>query len=99
MRYACTPQVEKIIPKAGQPEYKFFLFTHIDFEIKYNGDRVIEINVLTDPNQAVDISENTKDVKVLRAGAADAVVAAGVVAKASGANGQYRRTACLVAAI
>jgi hypothetical protein len=57
-------QVEKIIPKAGQPEYKFFLFTHIDFEVKYNGDRVIEVNVLTDPNQAVDISENTKDVKV-----------------------------------
>lgn len=60
----CTLQVEKIIPKAGQPEYKFFLFTHIDFEIKANGENVIEINVLTDPNQAVDISENTKDVKV-----------------------------------
>eukprot|EP00882_Tetradesmus_deserticola_P008078 GHRQ01008508.1.p1 GENE.GHRQ01008508.1~~GHRQ01008508.1.p1 ORF type:complete len:612 (+),score=239.25 GHRQ01008508.1:279-2114(+) len=57
-------KVEKIIPKAGQPEYKFFLFTHIDFEVKYNGDNVVEINVLTDPNQAVDISENTKDVKV-----------------------------------
>jgi hypothetical protein len=27
---------------------------------------VIEVNVLTDPNQAVDISENTKDVKVGR---------------------------------
>lgn len=64
----CNPsailQVEKIIPKTGQPEFKFYLFTHIDFDIKYNGDRVIEVNVLTDPQRAVDISENTKDVKV-----------------------------------
>lgn len=58
------PQVEKIIPKAGQPEYKYYLFTHVDFDIKYNDDRVIEINVLADPQQAVDISEDTRDVKV-----------------------------------
>lgn len=60
-------QVEKIIPKAGQPEYKYYLFTHIDFDIKYNDDRVIEINVLADPNQAIDISEDARDVKVLGA--------------------------------
>lgn len=60
-------QVEKIIPKAGQPEYKYYLFTHIDFDIKYNDDRVIEINVLADPNQAMDISEDAQDVKVLGA--------------------------------
>jgi hypothetical protein len=60
-------QVEKIIPKAGQPEYKYYLFTHIDFDIKYNDDRVIEINVLADPNQAIDISEDAQDVKVLGA--------------------------------
>lgn len=60
-------QVEKIIPKAGQPEYKYYLFTHIDFDIKYNGDRVIEINVLTDPGQAVDISEDAQGVKVGKA--------------------------------
>lgn len=56
--------MDKIIPKAGQPEFKFYLFTHIDFDIKYNGDRVIEINVLADPQQAVDISEDTRNVKV-----------------------------------
>jgi hypothetical protein len=62
--YCCTVQVEKIIPKAGQPEYKYYLFSHIDFDIKYNADRVIEINVLADPQQAVDISEDTRSVKV-----------------------------------
>lgn len=56
-------QVEKIIPKAGQPEYKFYLFSHVDFDIKYNGENVIEVNVITDPQAAVDISENTRNVQ------------------------------------
>lgn len=43
---------------------RFFLFTHIDFDIKYNADRVIEINVSTDPQQAVDISEGVTEQKV-----------------------------------
>jgi hypothetical protein len=60
----CCKQVEKIIPKAGQPEYKYYLFTHLNFDIKYNGDNVIEINVLADPQKAVDISEDTRNVKV-----------------------------------
>jgi hypothetical protein len=62
--FLTTQQVEKIIPKAGQPEYKYYLFTHVDFDIKYNGDNVIEINVLADPQKAVDISEDTRNVKV-----------------------------------
>ena len=33
------------------------------FEIAYNGDRIIEINVSTDPSQVVDISEDV--VKVM----------------------------------
>eukprot|EP00197_Chlamydomonas_leiostraca_P002553 CAMPEP_0202857270 /NCGR_PEP_ID=MMETSP1391-20130828/278_1 /ASSEMBLY_ACC=CAM_ASM_000867 /TAXON_ID=1034604 /ORGANISM="Chlamydomonas leiostraca, Strain SAG 11-49" /LENGTH=606 /DNA_ID=CAMNT_0049536053 /DNA_START=73 /DNA_END=1893 /DNA_ORIENTATION=+ len=56
-------KMEKII-KQGQSEYRFFLFTHIDFDVKYNGDHVIEINVSTDPQQAVDISEINNEVKV-----------------------------------
>ncbi len=44
--------------------HRFYLFTHIDFDIKYNGDNVIEINVSTDPQQAVDISEGVSEVKV-----------------------------------
>jgi metal-sulfur cluster biosynthetic enzyme len=43
---------------------RYFLFTHIDFDIKYNGDNVIEINVSTDPQQAVDISDGVGEVQV-----------------------------------
>eukprot|EP00775_Hariotina_reticulata_P009632 gene9632-9792_t len=57
-------KVDQVIPKVGQPEHRYQLFTHIHFEIKFNEDRVIEINLQTDPKRAVDISENTKDVKV-----------------------------------
>ena len=32
-------------------QYKYFLFTHVEFDIKYNADRVIEINLLTDPQK------------------------------------------------
>eukprot|EP00798_Chlamydomonas_sp_ICE-L_P025675 gene25675-11342_t len=39
-------KVEKIV-KTGQR--KFFLFTHFHFEISYNSDKVIEINVSSDP--------------------------------------------------
>ena len=35
----------------------------VHFEIAYNGDRIIEINVSTDPSQVVDISEDV--VKVI----------------------------------
>lgn len=40
-----------------------FLFGHIDFN-KFDGDRVIKVNVLTDPQQAIDFSKKVKDVKV-----------------------------------
>ncbi len=30
---------------------KTYLFTHVHFEISWNDDRVIEINVSTDPSQ------------------------------------------------
>ncbi|KAG0485428.1 hypothetical protein HPP92_009507 [Vanilla planifolia] len=39
-------------------EYKYFLYRHILFEILYNNDRVIEINVHTDTNTMVDITED-----------------------------------------
>lgn len=50
-------KAEKII-KGEVTEIKYYLFTHIDFDIKYNGDRVIEISISTDPAEAVDISED-----------------------------------------
>uniref|UniRef100_A0A0E0EIA3 Transmembrane 9 superfamily member n=1 Tax=Oryza meridionalis TaxID=40149 RepID=A0A0E0EIA3_9ORYZ len=46
-----------------QGNAKYLLFKHIHFDIMYNGDRVIEINVQTDPNVAVDITED-KEVQV-----------------------------------
>ncbi|KAG0565350.1 hypothetical protein M758_8G179500 [Ceratodon purpureus] len=44
-------------------EPRHMLFTHVHFEVMYNGDRVVEISVRTDPSKAVDISEE-KDTQV-----------------------------------
>ena len=49
--------------KLDLSEYKYYLYRHIHFDILYNKDRVIEINVRTDPNSMVDITED-KDVEV-----------------------------------
>lgn len=37
---------------------RYLLFKHIHFDILYNSDRVIEINVQTDPNLSVDITDD-----------------------------------------
>ena len=50
-------KIEKFMRAGDKPEYKFYLFTHIHFEILYNGNRVIEVNVSTDPSRTVDITE------------------------------------------
>lgn len=42
-------------------DYKYYLYRHINFDIFYNKDRVIEINVRTDPHAVVDL---TKDKEV-----------------------------------
>ena len=49
-------KVEKIMRAGGAAENKYFLFTHVHFEISYNDDRVIEINLSTDPLKTVDIT-------------------------------------------
>ncbi|CAL9747613.1 unnamed protein product [Musa acuminata subsp. burmannicoides] len=52
--------------KTDSGKDKYFLFKHIHFNILYNDDGVIEINVQTDPNINVDISEDRKlDVEFL----------------------------------
>lgn len=56
-------KMEKIIHH-GTSELRYYLFTHIEFDIKYNEDKVIEINVSTNPEQAVDISNDAADLKV-----------------------------------
>jgi hypothetical protein len=39
-------------------ESKYYLFKHLHFDIQYNNDRVIEVNVRTDPNALVDLTED-----------------------------------------
>jgi len=36
---------------------RYYLFTHLDFSIAYNGERVIEVNVSADPLQRVDLAQ------------------------------------------
>ena len=36
---------------------RYFLFTHLDFSIAYNGPHIIEVNVSADPLQRVDLSQ------------------------------------------
>ncbi|KAE8668948.1 Transmembrane 9 superfamily member 3 [Hibiscus syriacus] len=47
------------VDKEGQADprnYKYYLFKHLVFEILYNKNRVIEINVQSDPNAIVDLT-------------------------------------------
>ncbi|CAI0400882.1 unnamed protein product [Linum tenue] len=43
---------------------KFYLFKHVNFDVLYNGDQVIEINALGDPNDAVDITDDAAELDV-----------------------------------
>uniref|UniRef100_A0A0D6QWY8 Transmembrane 9 superfamily member n=1 Tax=Araucaria cunninghamii TaxID=56994 RepID=A0A0D6QWY8_ARACU len=49
--------------KADPNSVRYLLYKHVHFEIFYNNDRVIEINVRTDPNFTLDITED-KEVEV-----------------------------------
>lgn len=40
----------------GTTKAKLYLFTHIHFDVSYNKNRIVEINVSTDPSQVVDVS-------------------------------------------
>ncbi|KAJ9558959.1 LOW QUALITY PROTEIN: hypothetical protein OSB04_013573, partial [Centaurea solstitialis] len=43
---------------------KYYVFKHVQFDALYNDDRIIEIRAFSDPNHAVDITEETEiDVK------------------------------------
>ncbi|XRB23606.1 transmembrane 9 superfamily member [Pseudoscourfieldia marina] len=50
-------KTEKILRRGAKPEFRYYLFTHVHFDISYNGDRIIEINVSTDPLRTVDITD------------------------------------------
>ncbi|KAI3826389.1 hypothetical protein L1987_00437 [Smallanthus sonchifolius] len=43
---------------------RYYMFKHVQFDAFYNGDQVIEIRAFSDPNHAVDITDNTEiDIK------------------------------------
>lgn len=46
--------------KTDPSEYKYYLFKHLQFDISYNKDRVIEIGVRSDPNAIVDLTEDSE---------------------------------------
>ena len=50
-------KLEKVSKPSGI-EIRYFIFTHVHFEILFNLQHIVEINVSTDPNQVVDISED-----------------------------------------
>ena len=50
-------KLEKVSKPSGI-EKRYFIFTHVHFEILWNLQHIVEINVSTDPNQVVDISED-----------------------------------------
>lgn len=39
---------------------RYYLFTHLDFSIAYNGPNVIEVNVSADPLQRVDLAQSSQ---------------------------------------
>lgn len=52
--------------KGDPTESKYFLYRHIHFDILYNNNHVIEINVRMDPNALVDVTEDRQvDVEFL----------------------------------
>lgn len=44
--------------KIDPSEYRYFLYKHIQFDILYNKDRVIEISARMDPQSVVDLTED-----------------------------------------
>lgn len=45
------------------PQARFHLFTHLDFSVAWNGDRIIEVNVSADPLQRVDLSSGVHEIE------------------------------------
>ncbi|XP_050234786.1 transmembrane 9 superfamily member 2-like [Mercurialis annua] len=44
--------------KSDSSEYKYYLYQHVQFDILYNKDRVIEVSVRMDPNSMLDLTED-----------------------------------------
>jgi hypothetical protein len=48
-------KVEKEVTSTnpGDAKLKYYIFTHVHFDVAYNGNNIVEINVSTDPAQTV----------------------------------------------
>ncbi|ESQ36055.1 hypothetical protein EUTSA_v10007170mg [Eutrema salsugineum] len=53
-------KVEADYSRHGEKNTKYYIFSHLKFNVLYNADEVIEINSFSDPSYLVDISENTE---------------------------------------
>ncbi|GAB4814909.1 hypothetical protein N2152v2_001955 [Parachlorella kessleri] len=51
-------KVERVKGEDGKTNTKLYLFTHIHFDVSYNKNQIVEINVSTDPSQVVDVSDD-----------------------------------------
>jgi hypothetical protein len=47
-----------VIPVGEVKDGKSYLFTHLNFHVRYNGNRIIQVTASPDPNRKVDISGN-----------------------------------------
>jgi transmembrane 9 superfamily protein 1 len=57
-------KVQKDIDEHGDSHFSQYLFNHIEFKIKYNEDKVIEIDVSTNTDMNVNITKGNSEVKV-----------------------------------
>lgn len=43
---------------------KYFLFTHIQFDVSFNGNQIVEVSAFSDPNHLVDITDDDVELNV-----------------------------------
>lgn len=49
--------IGKLEEDNGEGGSNYYLFTHVQFDVLYNGNRVVEVKAFGDPNRAVDITK------------------------------------------
>ena len=42
----------------GERKIMYYLFKHVQFDVLYNGDQVIKVSAISDPNHVVDVTKN-----------------------------------------
>ncbi|CAN8311790.1 unnamed protein product [Cochlearia groenlandica] len=53
-------KVEEDYSGHGDKHVKYYIFSHLKFNVLYNADEIIKISSFSDPDYVVDISENTE---------------------------------------